>query len=475
MRKTKIICTLGPSTDNENILRSMMLAGMNVARFNFSHQTHEEHTARAEMIKKLRRELNLPIAMLADTKGPEIRVKTFENGSAVLKEGQKFTLTTKDVEGNAEIAAITFGNLPQDVSAGDRILIDDGLIELIVDKTNATDIECTVKNGGTVKDRKGINVPNAKISLPFLSEQDCSDLKFAVENGFDFVAASFSRSAEDIMQMRGVLNSYGGSKIKIIAKIENSQGVDNIDAILAVADGIMVARGDLGVEIPFEEIPVIQKKLIKKAYRANKQVITATQMLESMINNPRPTRAETTDVANAIYDGTSAIMLSGETAAGKYPITAVEYMARIAERTENDIDYGKRFFSSRPAAPCSVSDAISHATCAAAIDVGAAAIITVTMSGRTARMISSNRPNHPIFCCTPDETVMRQLNLSWGVYPMYIPEAQTSEELLDMAVNAVKHTGALQDGDLVVVTSGLPLKSSNSTNMLRVYSIGENI
>ena len=338
LRKTKIICTLGPSTDDENVLRSMMNAGMNVARFNFSHQTHEEHKTRVEMIKRLRDELNLPIAMLADTKGPEIRLGTFENGSETLVEGQKFTLTTREVSGTNEIASITFKGLPHDVRPTTRILIDDGLIELAVEHVNGEDIQCVVINGGIVKDRKGINVPNAQVSLPFLSEQDCADLKFAVENGFDFVAASFSRCAEDIMQMRGVLNSYGGQKIRIIAKIENAQGVDNIDSILNAADGIMVARGDLGVEIPFEEIPVIQKKLIKKAYKANKQVITATQMLESMINNPRPTRAETTDIANAIYDGTSAIMLSGETAAGKYPVTVVEYMARIAERTERDID-----------------------------------------------------------------------------------------------------------------------------------------
>lgn len=472
MRKTKIICTLGPSTDDENILRSMMLAGMNVARFNFSHQTYEQHSARVEMIKKLRKELNLPIAMLADTKGPEIRLRTFENGEANLADGQKFTLTVKeDVVGNDQIASVTFKGLARDVKAGTRILIDDGLIELVVEKVRGDDIECTVIHGGVVKDRKGINVPNAEISLPFLSEQDCSDLKFAVDNGFDFVAASFSRSASDIMQMRGVLNSFGGQKMRIIAKIENSQGVENIDEILDAADGIMVARGDLGVEIPFEEIPVLQKKLIKKAYKANKQVVTATQMLESMIVNPRPTRAETTDVANAIYDGTSAIMLSGETAAGKHPITAVEYMARIAERTEKDIDYTKRFFNSRPQSPCSVSDAISHATCAAAIDVEAAAIITVTISGRTARRISAHRPNHPIFCCSPDEMVVRQMNMSWGVYPIYIPQAKSTDELLDLAVNAVKKTGALKDGDLAVVTSGVPLNSSNSTNMMRVYSI----
>lgn len=475
MRKTKIICTLGPATDNENIVRSLMLSGMNVARFNFSHGNHEQHKMRAEMIKKIRAELNLPIAMLADTKGPEIRLKKFENGKVELKDNQKFILTTRDVEGDETKASVTFSDLPRDVKSGTRILIDDGLIELVVDKVDAEDIFCTVINGGVVKDRKGINVPNAKISLPFLSEQDCADLKFAVENGFDFVAASFSRTAEDIMQMRGVLNSYGGNKVKIIAKIENSQGVDNIDSILKAADGIMVARGDLGVEIPFEEIPVIQKKLIKKAYKANKQVITATQMLESMITNPRPTRAETTDVANAIYDGTSAIMLSGETAAGEHPILALEYMAKIAERTENDIDYNKRFFNTRPASPCSVSDAISHATVAAAIDLDAAAIITVTMSGQTARMISAHRPSHPIFCCTPDEMVVRQLNMSWGVYPMLIDEAQTTDELFDMAVGSVKTSGALNDGDLAVVTSGLPLKSSNSTNMLRVYAVGENI
>ena len=475
MRKTKIICTLGPTTDDENILRSLMLSGMNVARFNFSHQTHEQHKKRVEMIKKLRSELNLPIAMLADTKGPEIRLKTFEEGTVELKDNQKFTLTTEDVVGNSERASITFAGLPNDVKAGDRILIDDGLIELVVQNVHGKDIECVVKNGGIVKDSKGINVPNVKVSLPFMSEQDCQDLRFAVENGFDFIAASFSRSVEDIMQMRGVVNSYGGQDVRIIAKIENAQGVENIDSIIEASDGIMVARGDLGVEIPFEEIPVIQKELIKKAYQANKQVITATQMLDSMINNPRPTRAETNDVANAIYDGTSAIMLSGETAAGKYPILAVEYMARIAERTENDIDYSKRFFNTRPTSPCSVSDAISHATVAAAIDLDAAAIITVTMSGRTARMISSHRPRHPIYCCSPNERVVRQLNLSWGVYPLLIDEADTTDDLFDMAVNAVKKTGALKDGDKAVMTSGVPLKSSNSTNMLRVYNIGENI
>ncbi|MBQ2676672.1 MAG: pyruvate kinase [Clostridia bacterium] len=466
MRKTKIICTLGPSTDNENILRSLMLAGMNVARINFSHQTHEQQQVRVDAIKKLRDELNLPIALLADTKGPEIRIGTFDKPKITLEPGQTFTLTTTEIVGDEKRAYITFEGLPHDVTRGTHILIDDGLIDMIVDSVTETDINCTVINGGVISANKGINVPGANISMPFISARDRADLRFAVKNGFDFVAASFTRTATDIMLIREELERLGCRTMRIIAKIENVEGVNNIDDILKVCDGVMVARGDLGVEIPLEEIPVIQKKLIKKAYRAGKQVITATQMLESMINNPRPTRAETTDIANAIYDGTSAIMLSGETAAGQHPVEAVKTMARIAKRTERDIDYKRRFRDHVYDNLCNVTDAISHATCAAAHDLDAASIITVTKSGGTARMISKYRPFVPIIGCSPDEQVVRQMNLSWGVYPLFIEEKKNSDELFEHAVKVAQNAGQLKEGDLCVITAGVPLGISGTTNMM---------
>ena len=388
MRKTKIICTLGPATDDTAVLKQLMLAGMNVARLNFSHSTAAEQKVRSDAVKSLREELDLPVALLLDTKGPEIRLKDFTQPKIYLKAGEKFILTSRDVVGDETMAAVTFLNLPQEVSAGARILIDDGLIELKVDFCTETDIHCTIVNGGTISGHKSINVPGIKLSLPFISEKDKDDIAFAVQEDFDFIAASFTRSAQDIIELRTELERLSCHKIRIIAKIENSDGVENIDEIIRVSDGIMVARGDLGVEIPMEEIPVIQKQLIKKAYNAGKQVITATQMLDSMMKNPRPTRAEATDVANAIYDGTSAIMLSGETAAGEYPVLSLKTMALIAERTERDIDYKARFARRDIQEQPNVTSAISHATCTTAHDLGAVAIITVTKSGRTARMFS---------------------------------------------------------------------------------------
>lgn len=473
MRKTKIICTLGPSTDKPDVLRNLMLVGMDVARLNFSHQTHPEQKRRADMVKKLRKELNLPIPLLLDTKGPEIRLTTFEQPKVTLKQGEKFTLTTRNIIGNETIAGITFNGLPQDVSNGAKILIDDGLIELKVDGCTETDVICTVINGGVISARKGINVPGTPLSLPFISEQDKADIAFAVQEDFDFIAASFTRSGQDIIEMRTELEKLNCHKIRLIAKIENSDGVDNIDEIIRLADGIMVARGDLGVEIPLEEIPVIQKQIIKKAYNAGKQVITATQMLDSMIKNPRPTRAETTDVANAIYDGTSAIMLSGETAAGDYPIEAVKTMSIIAERTEKDIDYIGRFSRRDVSEQTDVTSAISHATCTTAHDLGAAAIITVSKSGKTARMISKYRPSCPIICGTTDPMVRRQMNLSWGVTPIMVEEQKNTDELFDHVIKVAHDEGLVSNGDLVVITAGIPLGISGTTNLLKVQLVGD--
>ena len=418
MRKTKIICTLGPSSSDEATLRRMMEAGMDVARFNFSHGTHEEHLEKFRIVDRLREELGLPIGTMLDTKGPEIRLGVFENGAVMLQPGAHFILTPEQVPGTEERSYITYGGLGRDLRPGSRVLIDDGLIELTVDYiTDKGEIHTTVKSGGRVSNRKGVNVPGVHLTLPFLSEADKQDLLFGIETGFDFVAASFVRTAEDVGEMRRFLEEHGGRRIKIISKIENAEGVENIDEILRVSDGVMVARGDMGVEIPLEDVPIHQKSLIKKAYMAGKHVITATQMLESMSNNPRPTRAEANDVANAIYDGTSAIMLSGESAAGKYPVEAVATMATIARRTEQDIDYRRRFYS-HDYHPDDVTNAISHATCTTAYDLNAAAIISVTQSGQTARMCSRFRPGVPIIACTTSKEVFRQLSLAWGVTPI---------------------------------------------------------
>ncbi|WP_416201003.1 MAG: Pyruvate kinase [Thermocaproicibacter melissae] len=470
-RKTKIICTLGPATKDENIIRQLMLSGMDVARLNFSHGTHEQQKVYSDAVKKLRAELNLPIALMLDTKGPEIRTGEFEH-PVVLKEGDNFTLTSREILGTQQGCSVSFKNLPAEVAPGNRILIDDGLIELKVISVSGPDILCTVMNGGEVSSHKSINVPGIRLSIPFISEKDRQDIAFAVREDFDFIAASFTRCAEDIMSLRSELEKLNCHKIRIIAKIENSDGVNNIDEIIRVSDGVMVARGDLGVEIPFEEIPSIQKKIISKVSNAGRQVITATQMLDSMIKNPRPTRAETTDVANAIYDGTSAIMLSGETAAGAYPVQAVKTMAKIAERTESDIDYYDRFRKRAITERPDVTSAISHATCTTAHDLGATAILTVTKSGRTARMISKYRPACPIISGTTDPTVYRQMNLSWGVIPIMVEEQDNTDKLFDHVVDVARRNHLVKDGDLVVITAGTPIGLSGTTNLLKVQLVG---
>ncbi len=472
MRKTKIVCTMGPATEDDGVLRGLMRAGMAVARFNFSHGTHDMHKKMLERVVRLREELDLPVATMLDTKGPEIRLGTFKNGRVMLKKGTAFTLRTQPVEGDETQASISFPELANDVQEGSTILLDDGLIELTVRNIRGGDIVCRVQNDGMISDHKGVNVPNAHLSMPFISDRDREDIIFGIQNGFDFIAASFVRTAADVLEIRKIFDEFNCHGINIIAKIENQEGVENIDQILRVSDGIMVARGDMGVEIPLEDVPVLQKMIIKKVYNAGKQVITATQMLESMIKNPRPTRAEATDVANAIYDGTSAIMLSGETAAGQYPVEAVRTMARIAERTERDIDYVKRFKMREVEANPDVTTAISHATCTTAHDLGAAAIITVTKSGKTARMISKFRPSCPIIGFSTEARVCRQLNLSWGVTPLMIEEKASTDELFDQAVDSAEYAGLVKSGELVALTAGVPLGISGTTNMMKVHVVG---
>lgn len=485
LRKTKIVCTLGPSTDDEKVLRRLIEEGMNVARFNFSHGTHEEQLGRLKMLCKLREELKCPVAALLDTKGPEIRLMEFAEGKAELVNGQTFTLTTEEIVGDANRVSITYKDLPEDVKPGDIILIDDGLIGLEIRKIQEVagakagadgkkpmDIVCTVLNGGMVSNKKGVNVPNVDLSMPYISEKDYSDIVFGIEHDYDFIAASFVRTADDVIAIRKILEEKGGADIKIIAKIENMQGVQNIDDIIRVSDGIMVARGDMGVEIPLEDVPVIQKMIIKKVCGAGKVVITATQMLDSMMKHPRPTRAEATDVANAIYDGTSAIMLSGETAAGMYPIEAVKTMVRIAVRTEKDINYEQRFKQREVMNNPDVTNAISHATCTMAGDLNAAAIITVSKSGRTARMISKYRPVSPIIGGCLTEKIYRQLGLSWGVRPLLLKEMNKAEELFDYAVDTAEAAGLIEKGDVVVLTAGVPLGVSGTTNLIKVQVAG---
>ena len=473
MRKTKIVCTLGPSTQDDKILKRLMLEGLDVARFNFSHGTHESHKENFDRVDRLRKELGLPVAALLDTKGPEVRVCQFKEGKIHLNKGETFTLTSRDVEGTQEIVSVTYKNLPKDVKEGGRILLDDGLIELIVEKiVDGTDIVCKIMNNGDLSNNKGVNLPDTRLSMPYLSEKDKSDIIFGIQTGYDFIAASFVRCAEDVFEIRKILEEHNCHSIRIISKIENQEGVDNIDEIIRVSDGIMVARGDMGVEIPGEEVPAIQKMIIKKTVAVGKQVITATQMLDSMMKNPRATRAEISDVANAIYDGTSAIMLSGETAAGAYPVESVQTMVRIALKTEADIDYVKRFNEKGGDVSSNVTSAISHATCSTAHDLNAAAIVTVTKSGRTARMISKFRPNCPILGCTTSESVYRHMNLMWGVKPLLMDEKQDSEELFAEALEVAEQTGMVNKGELVVITSGLPLGVTGTTNMIKVDVIG---
>lgn len=471
IRKTKIVCTMGPNLFEKHLIAPLMKAGMNVARFNFSHGTYETHQHYYDEVCRIRDELGLPVATMLDTKGPEIRVRSFKNGRVTLQNGQLFTLTTDEVEGDEERVSITYKELPQDIAVGSSILIDDGLIGMQVERIDGADIVCRVLNGGVVSNNKGVNIPNAHLSMPFISEKDHQDILFAIKNGYDFIAASFTRCADDIMQIRHILQENNCHTINIIAKIENMEGVENIDEILRVVDGVMVARGDLGVEVPLEDVPSLQKKLIQRGIAAGKPVITATQMLDSMIKNPRPTRAEATDVANAIYDGTSAIMLSGESAVGAYPVEAVETMVRIALRAEADMDYIRRF-SRDTSASTDVTNAISHATVTSAHDLNASAIITVTKSGSTARILSLYRPACVIVGCTTEKHVWRQLALSWGTVPLMIAEESNTDDLFEHAVDAAVQNGLVHDGELVVLTAGVPLGISGTTNLMKVHVVG---
>ena len=474
MKKTKIVCTIGPASDSEEVLRELFKEGLNVCRLNFSHGTHEEHQIRIDRIKKIRQELNLPIAIMLDTKGPEIRLKNFGVNSVMLSKGQQFTLTTRDILGDEKICSVTYTNLAKEVKPNDRILIDDGLIELRVEKvTDGTDIVCTVMSDGPVSNHKGINIPGVKIKLPFLSEQDISDLKFGVKNEVDFVAASFTRGPADILSIRKVLEEENGNNIHIIAKIENQEGVDSIDKILEVTDGIMVARGDLGIEIPPEQIPMVQKMIIRKTLRASKPVITATQMLDSMTHNPRPTRAEVTDVANAIFDGTSAIMLSGETAAGRYPVETVKMMNRIAVTAESSLNYEKIVGAVAREHSLTITNAIAHATCSMAIEMNAQVIVTATASGETPRALSKYKPKAPIVAVTPSEETARRLSLNWDVYPIVTPYFNSTDEMFERCINLAKEHGYVREGELAVLTAGVPIGLVGSTNLLKVETVGK--
>lgn len=470
MKKTKIICTMGPSCSDREILKKMMLAGMNVARFNFSHGTHEEHLERIELFKSVRGELGLPAAMMLDTKGPEYRIKTFKNGSITLQDGAYFALTANDVEGNEERVSVSYKDMIHELNIGDRILLNNGLIILEVTQKTETDVICKVIVGGELSNRKSMSFPNKVLKQVYLSEQDKDDLLFGIKNDMDYVACSFVSCKQDILDVRNFLNENGGNDIDIIAKIENRSGVDNIDEILSVSDGIMVARGDMGVEIPYEELPAIQKKLITTCRYRGKRVITATEMLESMIHNPRPTRAEISDVANAVYDGTSAVMLSGETAAGKYPVEAVQAMSKIAKETEHNIHYKKRFATSSFEIR-NMTDALSHSTCSLAMDVGAKVIVACTRSGMTARLISRFRSPIPIIGMTTDEKAYRKLALSWGVLPVLAEEFNSTDVLFYHAVVKAKQSGLADRGDTIVITGGMTNGKSGNTNMIKIETI----
>ncbi len=473
MRKTKIICTLGPSTDKEGVLESLIREGMDVARFNFSHGTHEEQKERLDKLKELRRQYDRPIAALLDTKGPEIRIGCFTDHKITLQEGQEFTLVNDEIEGTQERVSVSYKELYQDVKAGNNILIDDGLVGMQVERIEGKDIVCKVLNSGDISDHKGVNVPGVELNMQFISPKDRDDILFGIAEDFDFVAASFTRTAEDVLEMRKLLDDNGGKCINIIAKIENQQGVDNIDAIIEAADGIMIARGDMGVEIPLEHVPIIQQRIIEKVYEAGKVVITATQMLDSMMVHPRPTRAETTDVANAIAQGTSAIMLSGETAAGKYPVEALKMMVKIAVHMERNIDYNEEFRKTKRKEDLDITNGISHAACMTAIDLKAKAILAASKTGCTARMISKYRPDCLIGGCSSSEKVCRQLNMSWGILPMFVREEYSSEILCLRAIEAAQEHGVVENGDRVVFAGGVPLGIPGRTNLIRVCIVGE--
>ena len=478
MRRTKIICTLGPAVDNEAMMAKLIRGGMNCARFNFSHGTHESHLATYQRLRRVRDEMGAPVASILDTKGPEIRIRTFADGPVTLAAGAPFTLTTQDVVGDETKVSVNYANLHNEVSAGVRILIDDGLIELVVESVEGEEIHCTVRNGGPLSNHKSINIPDVKIHLPSLTDKDREDLRFAAENDFDFIAASFVRKAEDVRQIRQELDKWGGNNIRIISKIENREGVDNLDEILEVSDGIMVARGDLGVEIPAHEVPRLQKRMIHKGLFAGKPVITATQMLDSMMRNPRPTRAEVSDVANAVYDGTSCVMLSGETAGGKYPLEALQTMDQIVRAAEADIHYWSRFqrdYEQNRQAAATIDNAMCHTACLSAMDLNASAILCSTFSGHAARAVSRFRPACPIVGLTTQEKVRRQLSISWGILPLLYGAVDSTDRLFSLCVDVARKEGYIQAGDTVVITAGVPLSARGTTNLLKAQVVGEPI
>ncbi|MBC5721318.1 Pyruvate kinase [uncultured Flavonifractor sp.] len=476
MRKTKIICTLGPAVDSEDMIRTLIRSGMDAARFNFSHGSHPEHLERLSLLKAVRDAMGRPVATILDTKGPEIRIRNFDTKSISLEAGDTFTLTTREEVGDQTHVSVSYPKLHQEVAPGQEILIDDGLVAIRVDEIRGEDIVCTVENGGTLSANKSINIPGVHIHLPALTEKDVADIRFGVENDFDFIAASFVRQASDVEAVRQVLQDCGGESVKIIAKIENQEGVDNIDEILAAADGIMVARGDLGVEIPAAKVPILQKKIIRKGLQAGKPVITATQMLDSMMRNPRPTRAEVSDVANAVFDGTSCVMLSGETAGGKYPVEALTAMTGIVEEAEASIDYWRHFQKQRVVPASNINDAITHTCCLTAKDLDAKAILAATNSGRTARMICRFRPSCPVAALTMHEKVRRQLNICWGVIPFLTGEVNSTDRIFSLSAEVALKERLVQAGDTVVITAGVPLGKSGSTNLIKAQVIsGEDL
>ncbi|MEE1358143.1 MAG: pyruvate kinase [Clostridia bacterium] len=470
MRKTKIVCTIGPASETEEIITGLCKAGMNVARMNFSHNTHEDHQRRIDLVKKVRAKLNLPIAIMLDTKGPEYRIKTFEKGKVTLADGDDFTFTADDIVGDEHIVSVSYPKLAEELSVGDTILLNNGLLSFSVEKIEGVNIMCKVTCGGELSDRKSMSFPGKVMKQKYLSEQDKDDIRFGVENGVDYIACSFVSTKQDLIDVHNYLKELDADDIELIAKIENQSGFDNIEEICGQCDGIMVARGDMGVEIPFEQLPAIQKKLITTCRMLGKRAITATEMLESMISNPRPTRAEISDVANAVYDGTSAIMLSGETAAGKYPVQAVKTMAKIAETTENNINYGKRFYNSEFKIKNTV-DAISHATCGMAIDINARAIVACSLSGMTARMVSRFRSPVNIIGLTTDERTWRKLALSWGVIPAICEKFTSTDVLFYTAKKIAERELSLEKGDKIVITGGVTTGESGNTNLIKIESI----
>ncbi|HZJ58584.1 MAG TPA: pyruvate kinase [Clostridia bacterium] len=473
MRKTKIICTLGPASDDPGILKALLEKGANAIRLNFSHGDHEEHGKRIALVKQVREEMGLPIAILMDTKGPEIRIGNFKDGEVRLEEGQKFVLTTEEIQGDENIVTVRFKEITKDVCVGTAILIDDGLVALVVEEITQDAVHCKVINGGILGSRKGVNIPGVSTSLPAITTKDAEDIKFGISQQIDYIAASFVRRASDVLAIKRVLSENNGDYIKVIAKIENQEGLENIDEIIRVSDGIMVARGDLGVEIPTEDVPIHQKEIIKKCIEASKPVIIATQMLDSMIRNPRPTRAETSDVANAIYDGADVIMLSGETAAGKYPVETLLTMARIAKRVENSIDYEMEFEKRVAGKEATVTDSISHATCSIAHGLHAKAIVTATRSGRTARMVSKYRPAAQIIATTTSDATCRELSLVWGVQPFVSPDMSDTDRMFEKSTEVAANTGIACSGDIIVITAGIPMGISGSTNLIKVSQIGD--